>query len=347
MTPIPASARKIAVRVPNWIGDVIMAVPALEQLRAAYPDAEIIAVARPWVKDLLMWRGDLINRCLDFDDKGKHKGLPGLWRFGRALAREQCDLGVVLTKHFKGAFVFAVAGIPRRIGFATPETRWFLHGALARKSLPKTGRHQSCDYTDLLAHTSNIPTPSEPLPPRLVAEDPRRDAAQAKFLADLPKPWLMVHAGAAFGTAKRWDSAGYRDVCRAFVDRTGGGVVLLGVKAEAEENTTIATGLPERHGRNLCAATSLSESLALIASADFFLSNDSGLMHAAAAFGVPQVAIFGPTDINATFPFNEKARTVYHRVDCSPCFQRHCPIGHDCMKAVKVDEVTANLAALG
>lgn len=341
-----ATPRKIAVRVPNWIGDVIMAVPALEQLRATYPDAEICAVARPWVKDLLVWRGDLIDRCIDFDDKGADRGMAGLWRFGRSLAAERFDLGVVLTKHFKGAFVFSVARLPHRIGFATPETRWFLHRALARKNLPKSGRHQSCDYTDLLAHTGVAPAPPQPTAPRLARDETRLAEAQATFLADLPKPWLMVHAGAAFGTAKRWSVDGYRDVCLDFVKRSGGSVVLLGVKAEAEVNDTIAAALDPAHHRNLCGATSLSQSLALIATADFFLSNDSGLMHAAAAFEVPQVAVFGPTDIAATFPFNAKARTVYHKVDCSPCFQRHCPIGHDCMKAVSAQEVGEAVAGL-
>ncbi len=338
--------RKIAVRVPNWIGDVIMALPALEQLRAAYPDAEICAVARPWVKDLLAWRNDLIDRCIDFDDKGTHRGLTGLWRFGRALAAERFDLGVVLTKHFKGAFVFTVARIPRRIGFATPETRYFLHHALPRKKLPKSGRHQSCDYTDMLATTGLTQAATTTMAPRLHRDEARLKEAETAFLVDLPKPWLMVHAGAAFGTAKRWGVEGYRDVCLDFIKRSGGSVVLLGVKAEAEVNDNIATALDPAHHRNLCGATSLSQSLALIAAADRFLSNDSGLMHAAAAFAVPQVAIFGPTDIEATFPFSDKARTVYHKVDCSPCFQRHCPIGHDCMKAVSSQAVGKALAGL-
>ncbi|CAM2068230.1 lipopolysaccharide heptosyltransferase II [Sulfidibacter corallicola] len=344
--PSEGKGRKIAVRVSNWIGDVIMNLPGLEMLRHHYPDAEIVAIARPWVRGILSFRPDLVDRCIDFDDRGEAKSPLGFWRFARGLREERFDMAVVFTKHLKGALMMWVAGIPVRVGFGTAETRWFLNGHIMRKSLPKTGRHQSRDYLELLERAGSL-APIEPSPlPRLDLDENLARQVRETFLAGAAGPVLAVHAGAAFGTAKRWSAEGYAETCRRFLERTGGTVILLGVPAEAEVNTLIEETVADPGLRNLCGKTSLPESVALISVSDGFLSNDSGLMHVAAAFAKPQVAVFGPTDIAATFPLNERARTVYHKVDCSPCFLRDCPIGHDCMKAVTPDEVSGEVNRL-
>ena len=334
---------KIAVRVNNWIGDVIMNLPAIEVLRREYPEAEIVAIARPWVTEILQFRKDLVDRFIGYDDKGEMRGLKGMVAISKQLRRERFDLAVVFTKHLKGALMMALAGIPKRIGLKTPETRWFLNGGVSYAKLPKRNRHQSQNYLDTVCHGLN--TESHAVRPRLEANLARRESAFSKHLSQTQGPYLMVHAGAAYGTAKRWQASGYAEVTARFLDRQGGTAVLLGVTSENEVNAEIETAVRDSRLVNLCGRTKLHESLDLISGADAFLSNDSGLMHAAAAFGVPQVAIFGPTDANATFPNSEKAQVVRHPVSCSPCFKRHCPIGHDCMKGVASNAVWQALLA--
>lgn len=332
---------KIAVRVTNWIGDVIMNLPALEALRQAYPKAEIVAIARPWVAQILQFRPDLVDRCLSFDDKGRHRGLRGFWRFSRQLRAERFDAGVVFTKHLKGALMMAVAGIPKRVGILTSETRWFLNGGISKSALPRTDRHQSENYLDLVRSGLGIEAPK--VRPRLKQEPIQVDSVIQKFLPALARPLLGVHAGAAYGTAKRWSHERYAAVISRFLEDTQGSVALLGVAAEGEVNDTLLETVANPRLINLCGQTSLQESLLLIAGCDGFLSNDSGLMHAAAAFQIPQVAIYGPTDVRATYPMSPFAKTISHPVSCSPCFKRHCPIGHDCMQGVESAEVWESL----
>jgi len=328
--------RKIAVRVPNWIGDLVMSLPALDVLRAHFPEAEIVALARPWVKETLAFRPDLIDRCLDFDDKQRDKGLRGLIRFGRGLKAEGFDLGVSFTKHLKGAAMLWLGGVPLRLGFSGPETRLFLNRRLPHRRLPQRDRHASHNYLDLL-EVLDLRAESRPLPRLDRNEDLNRQVAE-RFLAAAPRPLLAIHAGAAYGTAKRWPPERYAEVCREILRRRGGSIALLGVASEQDVNDAIADAVGDERLFNLCGRTSLKESLALISLADAFLSNDSGLMHAAGAFGLPQTAIFGPTDVTSTYPLNPKARVLYKGAPCSPCFLRHCPIGHDCMKAIESAE---------
>ena len=328
--------KKIVVRVCNWIGDVVMNLPALEVLRAHYPNAEIAAVARPWVRSLLDLRRDLVDRCIDFDDRGKHRGTLGFLRFCRSLRDEGFEAAFVFTNHLKGALMMRLAGVPIRVGFANGETRWFLNRRLSRKAIPKA-RHQFHRYLDLLAAVGI--ESDKRRPPKLMPDQAQIEAAEAKFLSNLRRPLLSVHAGAAYGTAKRWLPDRYGEVCRRFLEEQGGTVVLLGVIPEKDTNDTIAVAAAHERLLNLCGKTGLGESIAIIAASDGFLSNDSGLMHVAAALGIPQVAVFGPTDVNATYPANPRARMLFHPVPCSPCFKRHCPIGHDCMVGMGTDRV--------
>lgn len=336
--------KKIAVRVNNWIGDVIMNVPALEVLRQQFPNAEIVAINRPWVKDILDFRKDLIDRCIRFDDRQEIKTFWDFWKFSRALRKEQFDMAFIFTSHFKGAALAYLAGIPVRVGFATFETFLFLSHRLARNTLPRGTRHQSENYLDLL-NIMHLDTANR-LRPKLHPDVELNAQTRAKFLRGLPEPIMAVHAGAAFGTAKRWLPERYAEVCRGFIKDRGGSIVLLGVSSEAKANAYIAKIINDPVAVNLCGNTKLKETISLISQANFFLSNDSGLMHVAAAFECPQVAIFGPTDVNSTFPNNPKAKTVYKPVPCSPCFKRHCPIGHDCMLEVKTEDVSEALRTL-
>jgi len=329
--------KKIAVRLSNWIGDAVMNIPALEAVRLNEPEAEIVAITRPWVKDVLSFRPDLVDRCIAFDDR---VGTRHYLSFLGELREEKFDEGIVFTNHIKGAMLMCFSGIPIRTGFATTETRLFLNRSLARKDLP-LGRHQSENYLDLVAE-AGYSCKQRPAP-RLIHDEAFNHQLITRFLSDLPRPILAVQAGASFGTAKRWLQDRYATVCAKFIAEHGGSVILLGTHSEAELNSTIAKDAGSRRVLDLTGKTSLRESMGLVSLADVFLSNDSGLAHVAAAFKTPQVTVFGPTDKTATAPYSPIAEVLYKPMPCSPCFHRHCPIGHDCMEAIEVAEVGAAL----
>ena len=187
---------KIAVRVTNWIGDVVMNLPGLEILRENFPEAEISAIARPWVRGILSFRSDLVDRVIPFDDHGSDQGVRAFWRFCRNLRRERFDLGLAFTAHIKGALMLRLAGIPVRAGFATPETTLFLNRRLDRKTLPVGTRHQSENYLDLM-RTAGLAVPRRPIP-RLQPDPVLAAEVGQSFLQAHSGPLLVVHAGAAY-----------------------------------------------------------------------------------------------------------------------------------------------------
>lgn len=334
-------ALRIGVRLCNWIGDVIMAMPALEALREHHPNDEIVGLARPWVQEIFHFRPDLLDRMLCFEDRKAFKNLGSFRSWVGDLRAERFDRVLVFTKHFRGAVAAWLSGAPERWGFSTAETWLFLNRKFPRRQLPRTGRHQSRDYLDLMS-ALNMPAKTA-LWPRLNRDTALEERCLADVVAGGPKPLLAVHAGAAYGTAKRWLVDGYAKLCRRFVEEFEGAVILLGVEAEAETNDVIAGVLPKQRVFNLSGKTGLKESIALIAACDLFVSNDSGLMHVAAAFEKPQVAVFGPTDVTATFPANPHAETVTSPEACDARCGRHCAVDHRCMKAVSADDVWAAL----
>lgn len=343
MTQPPTNGRgvKIAIRVSNWIGDVVMNLPAIEVVRAHMSEAEIVAIGRPWAADLLGFRPDLVDRCIVAQDRRALRHPLAFYRYCRALRSERFDWALAFTSHLKGALAIWSTRAANSAGFGTAETWPFLKFPLSRKSLPKGGRHQSQNYLDLVDSVGF--SYEQPPPPSLRPNPVLNEETRDRYLKESAAPLLVVHAGAAYGTAKRWLPDRYAAVCRKFLRDHGGSVILLGVPAEADTNRAIQQACSDGGVVDLCGRTSLRESIAIISMADAFLSNDSGLMHVAAAFSIPQVAVFGPTDIGATFPKNPRAETLYRKVACSPCFKRHCPIGHDCMRGVGEDDVSAAL----
>jgi len=318
----------------NWIGDVVMNLPALQAIRHHEPDAEIIAITRSWVEDILFFRRDLVNEVQCFDDR---KGPVSFYRFARDIRALAPQVGFTFLNHIKGALLLYLAGIPQRVGFGNRETKLFLNRSLERHDLPD-GRHFNRDYLDLVA-LSGYGMEAPPRP-RLDRDPELESLIRARLIGNDLGPILAVQAGAAFGTAKRWFPERIAEVCRRFIDREGGTVILLGSEDERDLNETISTTLPLGHLRNLVGKTSLRESMSVISMADTFLSGDSGLAHVAAAFSVPQIAIFGPTDPERSYPDSPRAEILYEDLSCSPCFARHCPLEHHgCMDAITIDRV--------
>ena len=334
--------RRIVVRGPNWLGDAVMCEPALSQVRTLFPQAEITLLVKPGIADLLAQHPE-VNRTLVYDDRGRHAGLVGKWTLAAVLRRHRFDLAILFQNAFEAALISFLAGIPRRFGYATDGRTLLLTDPVTVP--PRTAqRHQVEYYWDLLKPLGGHgPAPA----PRLFVT-PDESALIAGRLADAgigpSDPVIGVNPGSTYGHAKRWLPDRYAEVVnRAVTDvqgRSGArvGVAILGAKGEEPLGKAIAGQIKTR--TVVCSGqTTVRELMALVKRCQLFLTNDTGPMHVAAAFKVPLVAVFGPTDWQTTSPFGVDAQLVRQPVSCAPCLLRECPIDHRCMTGVTVEQV--------
>lgn len=328
--------RKILIRSVNWLGDAVMITPALAALRAHFPDAEITVLANPLVSQLFSPH-DCVDRVITFHRNGVHRGVAGRFRLAAELRRQRFDLAVIFPNSFEGALIPRLAGIPVRLG-KNSDARGLLLTHSYPRTLQKKDRHQVLNYLEMLEYFG-IPS----VPPVLQLQT---TALEDRDLADLlasrgigPEDVVLgINPGATFGSAKRWYPDRFAEVARELSGRWGARVVITGGPAETE----MAARIEELLGEgcvNLAGATSVRGLMALIKRCDFFVTNDSGPMHIAAAFGVPLVAIFGSTDHRTTSAFFDRGVIVRRDTDCAPCMQRECPTDHRCMTAVTAGEV--------
>jgi lipopolysaccharide heptosyltransferase II len=334
---------KLLVRATNWVGDAMFSIPALNLLRARLPDAEICVLARPWVLDL--YRGqDFVNRLMCFDANGRHRGPLGLERLGRELRAERFDAAVLFQNAFQAAWLAWRAGIPERIGYARDG-----RSPLLTKSVPVPVRgpaahHEAHYYLELLrgAGWLDAGAAEQPIaPPRLKVSE--ADAARAEqFLERCGSPAgslrVALGPGAAFGPAKCWPANRYSAVAQHLAQQYGAHALILGSPADAAVANEVELGAGPG-AINLVGRTAIGELPALLERCALFVGNDSGATHVAAAVGIPVVAVFGPTDPVGSHPLTPRLSVVQRKVACSPCFLRHCPIDHRCMKFLETEMV--------
>ena len=333
---------RIVVRGPNWLGDAVMCEPALSHVRSIFPQAEITLLVKPAIADLLA-QHPAVNRTLVYDDRGRHAGLSGKWTLAGVLRRHRFDLAILFQNAFEAALISFLAGIPRRFGYATDGRSLFLTDPVALPS--RNGqRHQVEYYWDLLKSLGG----HGPAPAPHLFVTPEESASMARRLAEAgigPSDLVIgVNPGSTYGHAKRWLPDRYAEVVNRLVKdmqaQAGArvGVAILGAKGEEQLGQQIANQIKTR--TVVCSGqTTIRELMALVKRCQLFLTNDTGPMHVAAAFKVPLVAVFGPTDWLTTSPYGVDAKLVRHPVSCSPCLLRECPIDHRCMTGVTVDQV--------
>ncbi len=343
--PAPISdVRKILVRVPNWVGDAVLSLPALRHLRACFPEAELAVLARPGVAGLYAGEAT-VNRVLVFDHRQRHRGVQGLRRLAGELRRERFDLAVLFQNAFQAALIAFLARIPRRLGYRRDARGPLLTHAIPLPAPGALPPHETFYYLELLRRAGWL----EALPlvetiPLIPAAAPI-DRMQARLRelgldaqARRGRPLVILAPGATYGSAKCWLPERFAAVADRLIETCGAAVLLCGTSAEKGIGEAIAAHMRTAPA-SLIGQTTVEEFLALLPAADLFIGNDSGAMHLAAGVGVPQVVVFGPTDENGTGPLNPRARVVKHVVPCSPCFLRHCPIDHRCMTRVEVEDV--------
>ena len=335
------SIRRLVVRLPNWVGDVVHSLPALAALRAHFPSAHITALARGEVGALLE-RHPSVDRVIAYPSARGLRAVAQLRQAAGRVQREQFDLGIVLPNSFESACLFFLAGIPRRYGFATDGRGWLLtHG---QPCPPELRRLHQADYYLALLNGLGITAERTPQPLGIGPEE--RQAAMERLKAagwDRSRPLAAICPGAGYGSAKRWPLERYAGLGDRLSRERRWQVVALGGPGERPLGASLAGrigGLIDLTGR-----TSLREAMAVISCCRAVVSNDSGLLHVATALGVESVGIFGPTDPRRTGPTGPSVTVVRRSVLCSPCELRECPIDHRCMEWISVEEVLAALTA--
>jgi len=334
--------RKIMVRATNWIGDAVLSLPALEALRARFPEAGIVLVSKPWVSAVYRHQ-PAIDRQIIYDPKGEHRGASGFSKLIRQLREERFDAAVLFQNAFQAAWMAWRAEIPIRIGYARDGRTRLLTSALEVPP-PAVYGHQAYYYLQLLFRAGIISRPEPPRPleaVRLVVQPDEKNWA-VRRLESLglhgPRFLIGIVPGASFGLAKRWPAERFAELADRLIAALNADVLIFGSEAERSLADEVAQAM-EHTPVVVAGETTLRQAMALFEHCRLVVTNDSGPMHAASALALPVVAVFGSTDAVATGPFGPCSRVVQNLVACSPCGLRACPIDFRCMEGLSVAAV--------
>ena len=324
---------RIAVRVPNWIGDSVLAIPAIKSLKTNFPDAGIFIIAKNWVKDVFL-NLEFVDELVTIPDQNN---LTGIRSAARKLKKYDFDAGLLLTNSFLSALFFAMSGIPKRWGYKK-DGRQLLLTEYASYTNPRKQIHQVLYYQNILSGLG-----FKTYPPKLQLSVTEQEKALAgDFLRscgiDPKKKTVILNPGAYFGPAKRWPASHYASLAGMLQKKAPFNLLIIGSKAEKELTRAITAPLKKKPV-NLAGKTSLRMLAAIMSLADVVVSNDSGPMHISNALGTPVIALFGPTVPAATQPFQPPYTLIKKDVPCWPCSYRACPYEHQCMLKILPEEV--------
>jgi heptosyltransferase-2 len=313
--------RRILIVGPAWVGDLVMMQALVAQLAATHPGAEIDLLVPAWASALA---GRMPGASQVFGLSAGHGqlGLAERWRLARRLRDRRHDWAIVTPRSFKAALVPWLAGIPRRTGYATEFRLALLND---RRPLDRARLDQTVKRLVALGLPPGAPLPENPRPRLRI--DPGNLARLRERLPCLAAaPLVALLPGAAHGPAKRWPAEKFRELAAALVAR-GATVLVLGSAGERPLGEVIAAADPGRV-HNLCGDTGLDDVADLLSLVCAAVSNDSGLMHVAAAAGAHVVGIYGSSSPQFTPPLTPARTVCWLGLDCSPCFARECPLGH-------------------
>lgn len=324
---------KIVVRAPNWVGDSILAFPAMNAIKKNYPDAEVWVAAQDWVKDLFLMN-DMFAGVLPL---AKHGGLRSVRESAKNIRDLQFDLGILFTNSFASALLFFLAKIPQRWGYKKDG-----RGLLLTKGVSvqpdKDRRHQAQYYLDLLSRLGLKKFPEEFILPICKKEKERTAAWLEAQNIHNDKPFIILNPGAYYGSAKRWPPDRYAKLAALLQEKYHAQILIIGSEDETPLADTISS-LTNKSLHVLTGKTNLVQLAGLLSFADLFVTNDSGPMHMANFLKTPLVALFGPTEPARTGPLQQPAAVIHKGAPCWPCLYRECPFDHRCMLNISPEEV--------
>lgn len=338
-----AAAKKVLVVGPSWVGDMVMSQSLFIYLKQSRPGVEIDVLAPPWSEPILA-RMPEVSRAIATPLAHGELGIGKRRRLGRELRTENYQQAILLPNSLKSALIPYFSGIPVRTGWRG-ELRYGLLNDI--RKLDEVALPLMVQRFLALAQAPGESLPKDIPPPALLVDPIQAEACRARFGLVPDKPILAICPGAEFGPAKCWPVEYYADIARRYLDR-GWQVALYGSANDKGVNGEV---WQQSGGHALCfdlsGATALAEAVDLLSLSAAVLSNDSGLMHIASALGCPLLVIYGATSPGFTPPLSENAQVVTPFIDCAPCFQRECPLGHHrCMRDTLPEQVAAKLDAL-
>ena len=336
--------RRILIRATNWVGDAIMTLPALEAVRENFPGRYVAVLAKPWVAPLFE-NHPAVDRVFVFDKgSGKLSGFSEIWRVSRLIRREHFDLAILFQNAFEAALLAFMGRVKNRVGYKSDGRGFMLtHGVLRDEKV--LAIHQVGYYCAILRAMG---WPAEEKDPVLhVGAEMQRRAKGILEAEDIDSEDFVVglSPGAVFGSAKRWPPERFARIGDQMIERWGAKVLVFGSKGEKAIGDRVCRAM-KHEALNLCGKTSLEVAMGFMGLCRFFVTNDSGLMHMAAALGIPTVAVFGSTDHVTTGPRGPKTRIARRPVSCAPCLKQECPTDHRCMLGLTPETVWEEMEAL-
>jgi heptosyltransferase II len=344
-----AGTKRVLVKEVNWLGDLVLSLPALGAVRAAFGGATLSVLIRQELAgffDGIDWIDEVIPYTI-------RPGLQG-WADQRkvmaAVRARRFELAVIFPNSFKSALWMMLAGVRRRAGYSTDGRRLLL----TDRSVPKPSArisHQRFYWLDMVSDTLGIPSATADSASYRLEVSPQSIARIKQWLASHRRnpnaPLVAISSGAAYGPAKEWPPLYYARLIDLLRQLAGAECVLLGTASELFKCQQVAS-MSRAGALNAAGETNVGELKALLSLCDGFAGNDSGAMHLAATLGIPTVGIFGSTNPVRTGPVGPKAKVIYHDIDCSPCLKRTCSFGHyQCLQTIAPGEIAEALTELG
>ena len=338
----PGQIERVVVRGVNWVGDAVMTIPALRELRRVLPHAHITLATRSRAEGLFA-DADFLDDLLIYDRRPRD--LRAVARQTREWQKRRFDLALLLQNAFEAALIARAARVPVRMGYATDGRRLLLTHALP---LPDwhNERHEVFYYLNLVSELERLlygVSTVEEREARLSLNISEARQEQARLLLQSEgvrqnAPLVALCPGSTNSRAKRWPAERYAALADRFVSETNANIILIGAPDELEVSREVAERM-QHPPIMLTGRTSLAQAAAVLSLADVLITNDTGPAHISAAVNRPTLVIFGPTDPRTTRPFSRVAEIVRHPPECAPCMLRDCPIDHRCMTAISADEV--------
>ena len=334
--------KKILDRGANWIGDAVMSVPAMRELRRIFPDATITLHTRSWAEGVFR-DASFIDEIVTYD---KHKWvIKDILDNSQFLREDGYDLAVLFPNSFESALTSFLTRIPRRIGYNKDARGLLLTDPIAVPEW-KHRRHESFYYLNLVSEVEKAVLGRETvmhgvLDSTIEISEERRFAARKQLAdceIDLSKRTVALGVGSTNSRAKRWPAERYAELSDRLQVELEVNVLLVGSKDELDVANSVMS-LADKKPTSIVGKTSIDEVSAIFSEVELMITNDMGLAHLAPAVGAMTIVIFGPTDPNTTAPFSPNSMVMREPVECSPCLLRECPIDHRCMTRITVDRV--------
>ena len=340
------SLDRLVVVSPNWLGDAVMALPAIADARRHYPEAHLAVAARQSVAPLFTMVAG-VDEVITLPGRGGVRALASWRRDAAVLANGQFDAALLLPNSFATGLVATRSGIAERWGFATDWRARYLTRAVPK---PNGALHQGAYYQALTTALGMAPGP---LHARVWPNQDRARDVLREIGLDLDEPFAVFAPGAAYGRAKQWLPERFAQLAHMLIEQRNWSVVMVGVNADREVCRDIEQRMPKTGTKinrliDFAGKSDLPTLAGMLAVARAVVSNDSGAMHLAGAVGTQVVALFGATNDTRTSPLSASADAprpaiLTHPVFCRPCMLRECPIDHRCMRGISADRAFESL----